>query len=198
VILCFATNNKHKLGEVSRLIKSDFQILSLEDIGCQEEIPENLPTIAANSQAKADYVFRNYHTNCFADDTGLEVDALGGKPGVLSARYAGENKNSEDNIDLLLGNLLNLADRSARFRTVITLIIDGRSHQFEGIINGKITDNRRGENGFGYDPVFLPDNFDLTFAEMSVDQKNLISHRAIAVRKLVAFLNAMAINHAGQ
>jgi XTP/dITP diphosphohydrolase len=194
VLLCFATNNKHKLGEVSRLIKSDFKILSLEDIGCLEEVPETLPTIRENSLAKADYVFRNYHIDCFADDTGLEVNALGGEPGVLSARYAGDNKNSEDNIDLLLRNLLKKDDRSALFRTVITLIIGGNSYQFEGIIKGIITDKRRGNQGFGYDPVFLPHNYDLTFAEMSIDQKNLISHRSVAIRKLVEFLNSLDIN----
>jgi XTP/dITP diphosphohydrolase len=190
VILCFATNNKYKLGEVARLIKNDFKIVSLEDIGCLEEIPETWPTIWENSHAKADYVFRNYHTNCFADDTGLEVDALGGEPGVLSARYAGDQKNSDDNIDLLLLKLSNKDSRTARFRTVFTLIIEGNNYVFEGIVNGKITDKRRGENGFGYDPVFLPDNFDLTFAEMTVDQKNRISHRAIATLKLVEFLNS--------
>ena len=198
MLLCFATNNKHKLGEISGLIKSDFKILSLQDIGCLEEVPETLPTIQENSFAKADYVFRNYHVDCFADDTGLEVNALGGEPGVLSARYAGENKNSDDNIDMLLRNLLNKYDRSARFRTVITLIIGGSSFQFEGIIKGNITDNRRGFHGFGYDPVFLPDNYGLTFAEMSADQKNLISHRAIATRKLVEFLNSLNINRSKQ
>ncbi len=189
MLLCFATNNEHKLREVSQMVRTDFRIVSLQEIGCTEEIPEESDSIPGNSMAKAEYVFRNYGINCFADDTGLEVDALNGEPGVHSARYAGEGKISDDNVNLLLDNLGNSLNRSARFRTVITLIIDGNIRQFEGIINGSITDTKRGVNGFGYDPVFVPEGYHLTFAEMSPEEKNRISHRAIATEKLLRYLN---------
>ena len=188
--LCFATNNRHKLTEVSSVADSRFKILSLSDIGCKEEIPENFETIIENSFAKADYVFRKYKINCFADDTGLEVDALNGEPGVHSARYAGQGKQSDDNIDLLLQKLRGITDRSARFRCIITLIIKGDVSRFEGIVEGSITSARKGTGGFGYDPVFVPIGYSLTFGEMDGEEKNKISHRGIAIRKLIDYLNS--------
>ncbi len=188
--LCFATNNRNKLEEVSRLIGSEFRIISLKEIGCSEEIPEIFPTISENSYAKAYYIFRKFHRDVFADDTGLEVEVLGGEPGVHSARYAGPGKDSNDNIRLLLNKLGDNSNRSARFKTVITLILNGKSYQFEGIINGNITKKKKGENGFGYDPVFLPEGYEVTFAEMTSEEKNRISHRAIAINKLALFLNS--------
>lgn len=192
MILCFATNNVHKLREVSQLVDTRFRILSLEDIGCEEDIPEDQRTIRDNSGAKAEYVFNKYHVNCFADDTGLEVDALGGEPGVFSARYAGPGKNSDDNVTLLLKKLGHRSDRTARFRTIISLILGGQLYQFEGVAEGSITMKRKGTNGFGYDPVFIPQGYDQTFAEMPADRKNEISHRGKAIGKLVGFLNALA------
>lgn len=189
MILCFATNNVHKLSEVSQLIRKDFQLVSLRDIGCTEDIPEDHDTIHENSKAKAGFVYRKYGVSCFADDTGLEVAALGGEPGVYSARYAGPGKSDDDNISLLLRNLEGKPDRSARFRTVFTLIIEGRITQFEGIVNGHITEEKAGTNGFGYDPVFMPEGYHQTFGQMSAEEKNRISHRAIATRKLTNFLN---------
>jgi len=190
VDLCFATNNRNKLEEVSRLIGSEFRIISLKEIGCSEEIPEIFPTISENSYAKAYYIFRKFHRDVFADDTGLEVEVLGGEPGVHSARYTGPGKDSNDNIRLLLNKLGDNSNRSARFKTVITLILNGKSYQFEGIINGNITKKKKGENGFGYDPVFLPEGYEVTFAEMTSEEKNRISHRAIAINKLALFLNS--------
>lgn len=189
MILCFATNNSHKLSEVSQLIRKEFQIVSLQEIGCTEEIPEDHDTIAENSKAKAEYVHINYGVNCFADDTGLEVEALSGEPGVYSARFAGPDKNDDDNISLLLKKLNGKMNRAARFRTVITLIIDGSIRQFEGIIKGNIIEQKAGSYGFGYDPVFMPEGYSLTFGQMSSVEKNRISHRAIATRKLVDYLN---------
>ena len=194
MFLCFVTNNKNKLNEISGLISREITLLSLKDIGCTMEIPEIHATIEDNSFAKADYIFRNYHIDCFADDTGLEVDALEGEPGVHSARYAGPGRNSEDNISLLLKKLENKNDRSASFKTVITLFMDGTARQFSGIIKGVIIRNRRGSHGFGYDSVFMPDGYQFTFAEMSMAQKNLISHRAIAIRRLVEYLNSIVKN----
>jgi XTP/dITP diphosphohydrolase len=183
-----ATNNLHKLSEIRPLIEPDFRILSLEDIGCHEELPETMETLEGNSLQKASYVYDRYHLPCFADDTGLEVEALDGAPGVYSARYAGEQKNSNDNIDLLLSNLAAKGNRHAQFRTIITLLgIDGR-HVFEGILSGTILSGRRGSAGFGYDPVFQPDGFTRTLAELTMDEKNSISHRGRAISKLVAFL----------
>ena len=186
--LCFATNNPFKIAEISKLLGKSFKLLSLDDIGCFEEIPETKGTIEGNSLDKAKYVFMKYHTPCFADDTGLEVNALNREPGVHSARYAGSQKNSEDNITLLLKKLKAIQDRSARFRTVITLFLDKDYKQFEGIVYGKIIDQKRGKKGFGYDPVFIPDGFDKTFAQLSLQEKNSISHRGIAFRKLVHYL----------
>lgn len=186
--ICFGTHNLNKLAEIQKLVGSDIEIVGLDDIGCTEDIPETGSTLEENALLKAGYVFDNYHVNCFADDTGLEVDALGGEPGVYSARYAGEPSDSNKNIDLVLDNLSDKTNRQARFKTVISLIIDGDVYYFEGVIEGEITHERTGTSGFGYDPIFLPEGSDLTFAEMSMEAKNKISHRGIAVRKLIRFL----------
>lgn len=186
--LCFATNNRHKLEEVQTILGNKFELLTLEDIGCFEEVPENQPTIQGNSFQKAQYVYEKYGINCFADDSGLEVDALNGEPGVISARYAGEHKNHAKNMEKLLQNLPVDADHSAQFRTVITLVVDGNYKQFEGIIRGKIIREPRGSGGFGYDPIFIPEGYDRTFAEMTIEEKNPISHRGIAMEKLIKYL----------
>jgi non-canonical purine NTP pyrophosphatase, rdgB/HAM1 family len=189
-----ATNNKHKLSEIRPLIEPDFRILSLEDIGCHEDLPETTDTLEGNSLQKASYVFDNYHIPCFADDTGLEVDALNGAPGVYSARYAGDQRNSDDNIDLLLKNLQAKSNRHARFRTVITLISIHGTRTFEGIVQGTILQERHGVGGFGYDPVFQPDGFSRSMAEITLEEKNEISHRGRAIKKLVAFLKNSNLN----
>jgi XTP/dITP diphosphohydrolase len=188
VNLCFATNNRHKIEEIASLI-NHVSLLSLTDIGCFEELEETQATLEGNSLQKAQYVFDNFGIAVFADDTGLEVDALGGEPGVHSARYAGEQRDNEANIELLLSKLKGESNRKAQFRTVITLIIEGKVTQFEGVAKGTIGDSRKGDGGFGYDAIFTPDNFDQTFAQMSIKEKNLISHRGLAVNKLVAYLN---------
>ena len=187
----FATNNIHKLREVAAIVGHQIELLSLNDIGCHDDIPETSDTLEGNALLKARYVYERYHTNCFADDTGLEVEALGGAPGVYSARYAGEGHNSEENIKKLLHELEGKDNRKARFRTVIALIINGKEHLFEGIVRGEIIARKRGTSGFGYDPVFVPEGFTQTFAEMSDGQKNKISHRALAVGKLCKFLNTL-------
>lgn len=186
--LVFATNNKHKLTEVRSLVDGSIEIVSLSDIGCSEDIPETAATIEGNASQKAFYVFNKFGIDCFADDTGLEVEALNGRPGVYSARYAGEGCSFDDNIDKILLELKGIKNRSACFRTVISLIINGVEHQFEGRVDGLLLEERRGIKGFGYDPVFQPSGSDKTFAEMSPEMKNKISHRGIAVRKLVDFL----------
>ena len=186
--LVFASNNKHKIQEIQALVPTDFQILSLEDIGCFEEIPETADTIEGNAILKANYVTDNYGYPCFADDTGLEVDALLGAPGVYSARYAGEQKNAEDNTNKLLHELGYITNRKAQFKTVICLNINGTQQLFTGIINGKIIHEKKGLNGFGYDPIFVADGSDKTFAELSLQEKASISHRGIAVAQLLAFL----------
>jgi len=186
--IVFATNNEHKLRELQQILGQQFNLLSLKDIDCQEDIPEESPTIEENSMDKAVYVFEKYKKNCFADDTGLEIEALDGRPGVLSARYAGDEKNMNKNIAKVLNELEDKPNWKARFKTVISLIIDGEKHQFEGIVNGTIIKNKRGEGGFGYDPVFVPNGYNITFAEMAADEKNKISHRGLAVQKLVDFL----------
>lgn len=188
--LCFATNNKHKLQEVVQAVNKTFTILSLADLNCFEELPETRDTLEGNSLQKAEYVFNRYRVPCFADDSGLEVEALHRAPGVYSARYAGEHKSDEDNISLLLQNLNGATNRKARFRTVITLMGLQRIQSFEGSIEGTILSERRGSQGFGYDPVFQPNGFERSFAEMSIEEKNRISHRAIAVQKLIDFLNS--------
>jgi XTP/dITP diphosphohydrolase len=187
--LIFATNNLHKLTEIQSLIGDNFILKSLKQIGCTEDIPETAPNLEGNALLKAQYIFDKFGKNCFADDTGLEVEALDGRPGVFSARYATDGHDFEANIDKVLEELSNSKNRKARFRTVIALIIDGSVHYFEGIVNGEIISERKGIKGFGYDPVFLPDGYEQTFAEMPLTEKNKISHRARAVSKLVDFLN---------
>lgn len=186
--LVFATNNPHKLRELQQLLGDEIQLLSLADIGCNEEVPENQETLEGNAAEKSFFVFEKYGFNCFADDTGLEVDALNGEPGVYSARYAGEARCAEANMAKLLDQLQGKEDRTARFRTVISLIIDGKETQFEGIVEGQILKEKQGDAGFGYDPVFQPDGFSVSFAAMDANQKNEISHRGRAVEKLVAYL----------
>jgi XTP/dITP diphosphohydrolase len=188
--LCFATNNAHKLSEVKSLLDGKFQIVSLQDIGCIEELAETTGTISGNSAQKASYVHANYKVDCFADDSGLEVKELNNAPGVDSAIYAGPQRSHDDNIKLLLKNLDGNENRTAHFITVITLIISGKQIQFKGFLEGTILNERRGGGGFGYDPVFLPDGFDKTLAQMTMAEKNRISHRALAIEKLVAFLDS--------
>lgn len=186
--LVFASNNPNKIKEIQSLLPSQITILSLEDIGCVEEIPETAYTLEGNAMLKANHVTEKYGYSCFADDTGLLVDALNGEPGVYSARYAGEQKNAEDNMAKLLKKLDNTENRKAHFKTVICLNINGKQHLFEGMVKGKIIHKKRGSEGFGYDPVFVPDGYTKTFAEMSLEEKSIISHRGLAVEKLVAFL----------
>ena len=186
--LVFATNNPNKLSEIKDLVPVGIEILSLKNIGCNEELPETSSTLEGNASQKATYVFDNYGYNCFADDTGLEIDALNGDPGVYSARYAGEECIAEDNINLVLQKLKVQTNRIANFRTVIALIIDGTETLFEGECKGEITEERSGVEGFGYDPIFLPNGFEKTFAEMKQNEKGVISHRGKAVEKLVEFL----------
>lgn len=186
--LVFATNNAHKLMEIRKIIPPGFEVAGLKDIGCEVDIPETAETLEGNADIKARFVYEHYGRNCFADDTGLEVDALNGKPGVYSARYAGEDGNADKNIIKLLREMQGVADRRAQFRTVISLLIDGEIIHFEGRVEGRILHERRGEDGFGYDPVFLPDGYDQSFAEMDLALKNSISHRGRAVRKLIEFL----------
>jgi XTP/dITP diphosphohydrolase len=186
--LIFATNNKHKLREVSDILKDKIELLSLSDIHCNVDIPETSNTIPGNAKLKAQYVKEHYQLNCFADDTGLEIDALNGAPGVYSARYAGESKDSEANIQKVLKELEGKTNRKAQFRTVIALIYNEQEYLFEGIIKGEIIKEKRGNSGFGYDPIFVPEGYNDTFAEMGDEIKNKISHRAIAVEKLCNFL----------
>lgn len=186
--LVFASNNKNKIKEIQALVPSTFQIVSLEDISCFEDIPETADTIEGNAILKANYVTEKFGLNCFADDSGLEVDALDGAPGVYSARYAGEPKDDEKNIDKLLLNLTNKTNRKANFKTVIALNYEGKQFLFTGIINGKIITEKIGTNGFGYDPIFIADNYEKTFAELTLQEKSTISHRGKAVKQLIKFL----------
>ena len=190
--LVFATHNAHKLEELRAILK-EYKILGLNDINCHEEIIEDSDTLDGNAKIKANYVTDNYSIDCFADDTGLEVDALNGAPGVYSARYAGEACSYQDNVNKLLEALKNVENRKARFRTVIALNLNGKQYTFEGKVEGVITKEQHGEKGFGYDPIFLPDGFEQTFAEMPMDVKNTISHRGKATQKLVEFLNSLDI-----
>ena len=187
--LVFASNNKNKIKEIQLLVPTSIQILSLEDIGCTEEIPETSGTIEGNAILKANYVTQKYGYDCFADDSGLEVDALNGEPGVFSARYAGEPKNDDNNMNKLLSNLKDKTNRKANFKTVICLNYKGKQHLFTGIINGKIIDEKIGDNGFGYDPIFIANDYTKTFAELSIEEKSNISHRGIAVKQLIKFLS---------
>lgn len=186
--ICFATNNKNKLVEIENKLGKAYDIISLSDLEHTSELPETHDTLEENSLEKAQFVHQKYKVNCFADDTGLLVEALNGEPGVNSARYAGPAKRSEDNIQLLLKNLLGQKNRKAKFVTVITLILDGEVHQFHGEVQGVITEKLSGTNGFGYDPIFIPTGWQNTFAELDLEEKNKISHRSIAVEKLVDFL----------
>lgn len=191
--LVFATANQNKVKEIQALIPDSIRLLGLSDIQCLEEIPETQPTVEGNAAQKAFYVFEKYHHNCFADDTGLEVEALDNRPGVMSARYAGDAKNASDNMDKLLAELKNETNRTARFKTIISLVINGEETLFEGVVEGTILKEKRGEKGFGYDPIFLPHGSDRSFAEMELAEKNKISHRALAVNKLVAYLNKVEL-----
>ncbi len=187
--IVFATNNAHKLEEVAAILGDSYEVLSLREIGCDTDIPETADTFAGNALQKAQYVKEHYGYDCFADDSGLEVDVLGGAPGVYSARYSGGG--SEANMDKLLHNLTGKTERGAQFRTVIALLIGEESHLFEGVVRGSIIEERRGEGGFGYDPIFVPEGYDLTFAQLGSEVKNRISHRAKAVKQLADYLFTM-------
>jgi len=188
--LVFASNNKNKIKEIQSILNGSIQLLSLEDIGCHEDIPETADTIEGNAILKANYVTEKFGYDCFADDTGLEVHALNGEPGVYSARYAGEQKNADDNMNKLLDALKNQENRSAQFKTVIALNLNGEQHLFTGLAKGNITLNKTGNHGFGYDPIFKPENYSETFAELSAETKNKISHRARATEQLIDYLNS--------
>jgi XTP/dITP diphosphohydrolase len=187
--LVFASNNKNKIKEIQLLVPQSIQVLSLEDIGCFEEIPETADTIEGNAIQKANYITEKYGYNCFADDTGLEVVALNGEPGVYSARYAGDQKDAADNMDKLLNNLKDIYKRTAQFKTIIALNLNGNQKLFTGIIKGKIIKEKLGTNGFGYDPIFVADGYTKTFAEFTIVEKSTISHRGLAVKQLVDFLS---------
>jgi XTP/dITP diphosphohydrolase len=190
--ICFATNNQNKIKEVWQVLPPDFSLLSLADIGCFEELEETQTTMEGNSLQKADYVWRRYNVPCFADDSGLEVDALQGEPGVYSARYAGPQRNDEDNIQMVLSQLSDVANRKARFRTVITLVgFTDEPKVFVGTVGGQIRAGKAGSGGFGYDPIFIPEGSQKTFAEMELAEKNKISHRAKAIEQLVRFLKSL-------
>ncbi len=188
--LCFATNNEHKIAEVRAAAGPELSLITLEEAGIHEELPETQPTLEGNARQKARHVFDRYSLSCFADDTGLEVDALKGAPGVYSARYAGPGRSSDANIDLLIKNLAASSNRAAQFRAVFCLVTGKGEWYFEGVVRGHILKARQGSGGFGYDPVFLPDGSKKTLAEMSLEEKNRISHRGIAVRKLAAFIQS--------
>jgi len=189
--LVFATNNNHKLIEVKQLL-TDYQIISLKEINCFDDIPETENTLQGNAILKANYITEKFGYNCFADDTGLEVEALNNEPGVYSARYAGVDNNSEKNIEKLLTNLSDKKNREAQFRTVVALNLNGKQYLFEGVCKGTILKNKQGESGFGYDPIFKPSGYEKSFAEMSLDEKGKISHRGKAIKKLIDFLNNKA------
>ena len=187
--LVFATNNAHKLEEIRAILGDKVEVLSLKDIRCEADIPETADTLEGNAALKAEYIHAHYGMDCFADDTGLEVEALDGAPGVYSARYAGDAHNSEANMQKLLQDMEGMENRKARFRTVFALIVNGKEHLFEGIVKGEITKHRHGTSGFGYDPVFIPEGYTQTYAEMGSELKNKISHRAVATDKLCNFLS---------
>lgn len=189
--IVFATNNKHKVEEIKAVMEGKFKILSLADIGCYDDIPETADTLEGNASMKSFYVFDKFGKNCFADDTGLEIDALNGRPGVFSARYGGPGHDHQKNMDKVLQELEGVSNRKARFRTVISLIIDGKEFLFEGKVEGEIRKERIGDKGFGYDPIFQPIGFSTTFAEMDLAEKNEISHRARATKKLIEFLKTL-------
>lgn len=187
--IVFATNNAHKLSEIRSILGDEYEILSLRDINCDVDIPETASTLEGNAEIKVRYIKEHFGYDCFADDTGLEVDALNGAPGVFSARYAGQEHDSLKNMDLLLKNMSDKTDRKARFRTVIALLIDNQLTLMDGVVEGEITLQPQGDNGFGYDPIFSPEGFDVTFAQMDSSIKNKISHRARATEKLIEYLN---------
>ena len=189
--LVFATNNKHKLEEIKAAVGENLRILSLADISCFEDIAETADTLEGNASIKSKYIYDKYGKNCFADDTGLEIEALGSKPGVYSARYAGPGHDHQKNMDKVLSEMKGTTGRKAQFRTVISLILDGNEVLFEGIVKGNILKEKHGDKGFGYDPIFQPDGYDTSFAEMDLCKKNKISHRGRAVRKLIDFLNSL-------
>ena len=189
--LVFATNNLHKLREVQEMLSNSIEVLSLKDIGCFEDIEETESTLEGNAKLKADYITEKYGFDCFADDTGLEVEALNGDPGVYSARYAGEHGNTEKNMEKLLIELQNKSSRKAKFRTIIALNLRNKQYLFEGICDGEILNEKSGVKGFGYDPIFKPKNASSSFAEMNSEEKNIISHRGIAIQELVQFLNSL-------
>lgn len=189
--LVFATNNQHKLMEISNMIDGKSMLMSLKDIGCNEELPEDRLTLEENASQKAWYLYDKYGYSCFADDTGLEIEALDGEPGVYSARYAGPERDPEANMDKVLMKLSKIKKRNARFRTVISLVLNGNETRFEGVVNGMILHERKGGSGFGYDPIFKPDESELSFAEMNIEEKNKISHRARAFVQLVEFLKQL-------
>ena len=189
--LVFATNNLHKLKEVQEMLSNSIEVLSLKDIGCSEDIEETESTLEGNAKLKADYITKKYGFDCFADDTGLEVEALNGDPGVYSARYAGEHGNAEKNMEKLLIELKNKSNRKAKFKTIIALNLTNKQYLFEGICEGEILNEKTGVKGFGYDPIFKPSSASCSFAEMNSEEKNIISHRGIAIQKLVKFLNSL-------
>jgi XTP/dITP diphosphohydrolase len=189
--LIFATNNQHKVDEIRLVLGNRFNIITLKEAGIDIDIPEPHNTLEANASEKSGVIHRLTHKNCFSEDTGLEVDVLNGEPGVKSARYAGEGRSFENNIEKLLNNLKEQTNRKARFRTVISLILNDKEFLFEGICNGTITADKTGSNGFGYDPVFIPNGSTKTFAEMSMEEKSLYSHRKKALEKLIAFINSL-------
>ncbi len=189
--ILFATNNKHKVNELRQILPPRFELVTMADLNCYDDVEETGSTLEENALIKARYLYSRFGISCFADDTGLEIQALNGAPGVFSARYAGENKDSRENVALVLRELNGESNRKARFRTVIALIIDGQEHLFEGTVNGKISTEAKGGSGFGYDPIFVPEGYELSFAEMDADTKNSISHRKLATDELVKFLDQL-------
>ena len=186
--LVFATNNAHKLDEVRAMLEPDYKIISLSDLNCFDDIPETADTLEGNALLKAEYIYNKFGVDCFADDTGLEIDALNGEPGVYSARYAGETHNAQDNMQKVLSKMGNTANRAAHFRTVIALILKGETYYFDGRVDGDIATSQQGNAGFGYDPIFIPSGYNVSFAQLTADEKNSISHRGRAVKQLVSFL----------
>lgn len=186
--LVFATNNTHKLDEVRAMLEPDYKIISLSELNCFDDIPETADTLEGNALLKAEYIYKKFGVDCFADDTGLEIDALNGEPGVYSARYAGESHNAQENMKKVLSKMNGLSNRSAHFRTVVALIQDGKTNYFEGRVDGTITTIQHGSAGFGYDPIFIPNGYDQSFAQLSADKKNEISHRGLAIKELVLHL----------
>lgn len=193
--LIFATQNQHKAKEIQALLPSEFEVLTLNDINITEDIPETSDTLEGNASQKSHYILHHFSMDCFSDDTGLEIPALNNEPGVYSARYAGPAKNADDNMNLVLSKLKGKRDRSAQFRTVISLMLNGKEHLFEGIVKGRIIEEKRGTDGFGYDPIFVPEDQDKTFAELSMNEKNKMSHRARAFEKMIHFLKNDHLKH---